>query len=631
MKPATITLLLGDVRDRLGDIDTGSVGLIVTSPPFLALRSYLPADHPDKHREIGSEPTPAAFIDTMLGLSADWRRVLAPWGSLAVELGDTYSGAGGYGSPDSFNPAYGQPRFEERWEGRTRKRYKVKDDGWPLAKSLAGIPTLYTWSLAYGRNLLTGDPSPAGQWRIRNLLVWARPNPPVGALGDKWRPATSYVTVACVSDRRWFDLDAVRSGITDLTADAKNIGRVDGRELARAAVGLSSGNGWTGINPAGAPPLDWHDDRDWQPLVGMPTAPYSGKALVKRRVRVQADDALGDDVERTTSPDCPVHGDQVAPLPTARRGEREGTSTPHTSRTGARRAEGQRADCAPTVQHPVPTSEASSSDSSGRPCAPAATSRSTASSKTDRAPVTTIPGSASEGTTARTGGTPAPPSSGGQHHDTPASSTSADESSGSQTSGTSHRTVDSGTVQRSSEACTCSYFRVVGEEYTSHYAVYPPALPRKLIRSMCPEWVCGLCGEPRRRVVDHCRTFDKVTSTAGRQEKVAGAGPMGSVYEVSRTTLGWTDCGHDAYIPGVVLDPFAGSGTTLAVAAEQGRDAIGIELNADNVELIDRRIGDHVHVLERVDHPDRIVWTVTAVTSEPKRQIDGQMSLMESL
>lgn len=34
---------------------------------------------------------------------------------------------------------------------------------------------------------------------------------------------------------------------------------------------------------------------------------------------------------------------------------------------------------------------------------------------------------------------------------------------------------------------------------------------------------------------------------------------------------------------------------------------------------------------ERVDHPDRIVWTVTAVTSEPKRQIDGQMSLMESL
>jgi DNA modification methylase len=43
---------------------------------------------------------------------------------------------------------------------------------------------------------------------------------------------------------------------------------------------------------------------------------------------------------------------------------------------------------------------------------------------------------------------------------------------------------------------------------------------------------------------------------------------------------------------GTVLDPFAGSGTTLAVAMEHGRDAIGIELNAEYIDLARRRLGE---------------------------------------
>ena len=54
---------------------------------------------------------------------------------------------------------------------------------WPRPKSLALIPQLYATSLAYGRNLLTGQSSPAGQWLVRNMVVWHRPNPAVGALG----------------------------------------------------------------------------------------------------------------------------------------------------------------------------------------------------------------------------------------------------------------------------------------------------------------------------------------------------------------------------------------------------------------------------------------------------------------
>jgi hypothetical protein len=128
--------------------------------------------------------------------------------------------------------------------------------GWPLDKSLCGIPHLYHLSLAYGRNLLTGEPSPAGQWRVRNVVAWCRPNPPVGALGDKFRPATSYMTIACRARDRWFDLDAVRhqNDRSDEQTTANDKGGVRGAMQSPQ-------------NPAGAPPLDW-----WN----VSTEPYSG-------------------------------------------------------------------------------------------------------------------------------------------------------------------------------------------------------------------------------------------------------------------------------------------------------------------------------------------------------------------
>jgi hypothetical protein len=43
--------------------------------------------------------------------------------------------------------------------------------------------------------------------------------------------------------------------------------------------------------------------------------------------------------------------------------------------------------------------------------------------------------------------------------------------------------------------------------------------------------------------------------------------------------------------PGIVLDPFAGSGTTLAVASGNGRDSIGIDLDERNVDLALDRVG----------------------------------------
>jgi hypothetical protein len=47
----TARFYIGDVFDGLAALEDGTVDLVVTSPPFLALRSYLPADHPDKGKE----------------------------------------------------------------------------------------------------------------------------------------------------------------------------------------------------------------------------------------------------------------------------------------------------------------------------------------------------------------------------------------------------------------------------------------------------------------------------------------------------------------------------------------------------------------------------------------------------
>ena len=275
----SVQYLVGDVFDRMAELPDSSVDLILTSPPFLALRSYLPADHPDKGKEIGSEKTPAEFIDVLLRLTAEWRRLLTPHGTICVELGDTYSGSGGAGgdySEDGLRE--GQPKFRQAvdrpqdddggYQADQRVQYdgqragirnmnnKIQGGGpgWPLAKSLTLTPEAYRFALAYGTNPHTGQPSPAGTWRIRNVIRWVRPNPPVGALGDKFRPATSELVVACVSKDRWFDLDAVRDETqrtqTPATSEPKS---TQFRDNGASGFGADR----TYHADGGAPPLDW--------------------------------------------------------------------------------------------------------------------------------------------------------------------------------------------------------------------------------------------------------------------------------------------------------------------------------------------------------------------------------------
>lgn len=426
----TVDYLVGDTRKVIAGITDGSVDLIATSPPFLALRSYVPADHESKGDEIGSESNPAEFIDMLLGLTAEWGRVLAPHGSIAIELGDTYSGSGGGGGDYSIGGLrQGQPQFDgsaRRGAGRTggkngqgtivarsgKAGYTVDKGaaGWPRAKSLALVPQLYAIALAYGINPLTGQPSPAGRWLVRNVIVWHRPNPAVGALGDKVRPSTSYIVIATRTKDRWFDLTAVRTPVQHPNQTATHrSGKVDASDAQGSTLKLGDYNG---ASSAGAPPLDaWFDQYD----------------------------GTHDTWTLTTQP-----------------------------------------------------------------------------------------------------------------------------------------------------------------SRLAHYAMWPAKLAERLVLMMCPREVCRVCGEPRRRMENKTPEYAEMRARVGAMNNHAddaerGASNNNRVVQIGKLTasqmetIGWSDCGHDDYRPGHVLDPFAGSGTTLAVADLHHRDATGIDFDVRNHDLYPAR------------------------------------------
>ncbi len=135
----------------------------------------------------------------------------------------------------------------------------------------------------------------------------------------------------------------------------------------------------------------------------------------------------------------------------------------------------------------------------------------------------------------------------------------------------------------------------------AHFAVFPEALVETPIKAGCPEFICVKCGEPRRKLfkrIDIGRTpsgtkYDVSSSTAGRlAQKRQVYREMGFENPPTPEFIGYSDCGCKAeFKPGIVLDPFMGSGTTAAAARRLGRNFLGIELKPEYIEIANRRLG----------------------------------------
>lgn len=135
----------------------------------------------------------------------------------------------------------------------------------------------------------------------------------------------------------------------------------------------------------------------------------------------------------------------------------------------------------------------------------------------------------------------------------------------------------------------------------AHFATFPMELPRRAIKAGCPAEVCNVCGKPRERIVERevappeIRKKDETTLPTSESQDFRYHDFSGQRYQDwldahPPETIGWTDCGHNSYRKGVVLDPFFGSGTTGLAAREIERDCIGIDLSKDYCEIAARRL-----------------------------------------
>lgn len=102
----------------------------------------------------------------------------------------------------------------------------------------------------------------------------------------------------------------------------------------------------------------------------------------------------------------------------------------------------------------------------------------------------------------------------------------------------------------------------------AHFATFPLGLVRRPLLATCPERVCTQCGTPWQRAPQ---------MISGRK---LATGPLRAA------------CDHTDWRPGLVLDPFCGSGTVAIAAETYGRDWLGIELNPEYAALARARLAE---------------------------------------
>ena len=178
------TIIVGDVRQRLNDLDAGSVRTCITSPPYWGLRDY------GNDNQIGLEQSPAEYVTKLVEVFAGVHRVLADDGTLWLNLGDSYYNNFGGGSSTMTTGNAKAVKQRGRHNMPKHDVLKIKD--------LVGIP----WRVAFALQEFG--------WYLRQDIIWAKPNPMPESVTDRCTKSHEYLFLLSKSPKYFYDNEAIK-------------------------------------------------------------------------------------------------------------------------------------------------------------------------------------------------------------------------------------------------------------------------------------------------------------------------------------------------------------------------------------------------------------------------------------
>lgn len=197
-------IICADALDGLKTIESESVDMCVTSPPYYGLRDY------GVNGQIGIEQTPEAYIARLTEIFTEVRRVLKKDGTLWVNIGDSYAGSGkgpmtisangkNKGVFDMTNRIYEVPKV---WKG-----IKPKD--------LIGIPWMLAFSL---RN---------SGWYLRSDIIWHKLNCLPESVKDRPTKTYEHIFLLSKSSKYYYDYEAIQEPLKQVSKERYKRGRSD--------------------------------------------------------------------------------------------------------------------------------------------------------------------------------------------------------------------------------------------------------------------------------------------------------------------------------------------------------------------------------------------------------------------
>jgi DNA modification methylase len=255
----TYEIIKGDARSL--PMADASVDLIVTSPPYWSLRSYVDGGE-QYDGQIGAESTPAAYIDNLIGCTREWIRVLKASGSLWINLGDKYnsaaSGQNGTGRTGLYGgkalPGARAAGRHDRMGGRGNASRSVP------GKSLFGLPWRYAIRCIDDLGLT-----------LRAEVIWSKLNGLPESVTDRVRRSHETWFHLTKSPRYFASLGAIRDEA------ANPLGKLPGsvREMASQPLRVPAD---LGVGHYASFPMAWPQwiIKGWSPEAGTVLDPFGG-------------------------------------------------------------------------------------------------------------------------------------------------------------------------------------------------------------------------------------------------------------------------------------------------------------------------------------------------------------------